>query len=70
MHNPESILENEMHKLLWDFKNQMDHLSLARQQDLIMVNQKKNNKRTCQIVDFAIPADHRVRLKESKKQNK
>ena len=26
MHNPESVLENETHKLLWDFEVQMDFL--------------------------------------------
>ena len=30
-------------------------------------NQQK--RRTCQIVDFAVPADHRVKLKESKKKD-
>ena len=25
MHKPESVLENEMHKILWDFKVQTDH---------------------------------------------
>ena len=30
MHNSASVLENEMHKLLWDFKIQTDHLILAR----------------------------------------
>ena len=29
MHNPKSILENEMHKLLWDFEIQIDHLISA-----------------------------------------
>ena len=64
MHNLGSILENEMHKILWDFEVQMDHLISARQPDLVIVNQKK---RTCRRVDFAFPADHRVKLKESKK---
>ena len=27
-------------------------------------------KRTCWIVDFAVPADHRVKLKESEKKDK
>ena len=27
-------------------------------------------KRTCKIVDFAVPADHRVKLKESEKKHK
>ena len=30
MHNSESIQENEMHKILWDFEIQTDHLILAR----------------------------------------
>ena len=30
MHNPESTLENEMHKILWDFVIQTDHLISAR----------------------------------------
>ena len=35
-----------------------------RPPELVEVNKKK---RTCWIVDFAIPADHRIKLKESKK---
>ena len=27
-------------------------------------------KRTCKIVDFAVPADHRIKLKECKKKDK
>ena len=34
MYNPESILENETHKLLRNFEIQTDHLILARQPDL------------------------------------
>ena len=34
MHNSESILENDIYKLLWDFEIQTDHLILARQPDL------------------------------------
>ena len=26
MHKPESVLENEMHKIPWDFEIQADHL--------------------------------------------
>ena len=28
MHNPESVLKNETHKILYDFEIQMDHLIL------------------------------------------
>ena len=31
---------------------------------------QQQKKRTCQIVDFAVPANHRVKLKESKKRGK
>ena len=33
MRNPKSILENVMHKLLWDFEIQTDHLISARRPD-------------------------------------
>ena len=42
----------------------MDHLIPARRPDLILINKKE---RTCQLVDFAGPADHRVKLKENLK---
>ena len=67
MHNPASVLENDMHKLLWDFNIQMDHLIPARRPDLIIINKKK---RICKIVNFAIPADHRINLKECEKKDK
>ena len=43
MHNPASVLENDTHKLLWDFDIQTDHLTSARRPDLIIIN--KNKKR-------------------------
>ena len=69
MRNSESVLENESYKLLWDFEIQTSHLILARRPDLVIINNKKKKKkrkekRTCQIVEFAISADHRVKLKE------
>ena len=38
MHKPESILENEMHKILWDFEIQTDHLISARWPDLEIID--------------------------------
>ena len=64
--NPELILENETHKLLWGFEVQMDNLISAGGPDLLTVNKKKKKKkRTCRIVNFAVSADPRVKLKES-----
>ena len=67
MHNPAPVLENDTHKHLWDFEVQTDNLILARRPDLIIINKKK---RTCKIVDFAVPTDHRVKLKECEKNDK
>ena len=67
MHNPTPVLENNTHKLLWDFDIHTDHLILARRPDLIIINKKK---RTCKIVGFAVPADHRLKLKECEKKDK
>ena len=33
-------------------------------------NNNQQKKRTCKIVDFAVPADHRIKLKECEKKNK
>ena len=67
MHNPAPVLENDTHKLLWDFNIQTDHLIPDRRPDLIIINKKKRN---CKIVDFAVPADHKINLKESEKKDK
>ena len=41
IHNPESVLENETHKLLWDFDIQTNHLISARRLDLIIIHKKE-----------------------------
>ena len=46
---------------------QTDHLISVWWPDLLVINKKKG---TCKIVDFAVPADHRVKLKENEKKNK
>ena len=33
-------------------------------------NQQKKKKKICKIVDFAVPADHRIKLKECEKRDK
>ena len=40
-----SVLDNEMHKPLWDFEKETNHLISARQPDLVIVNKKKNKKK-------------------------
>ena len=75
MHNPASARENDTHKLLWDFDIHTDHLISARRPDLIVINKnekkkKKRKKRICKFVDFAVSADHRIKLKECVKKDK
>ena len=41
MHKPESVLENETHKILWDFEIQTDHLIPARRPDQEIIYKKK-----------------------------
>ena len=75
LHNLAAVLENETHKLLWDFDIQTDHLISVWRPDLLVINKKEKKKRkkkrgTCKIVDFAVPTDHRIKLKESEKKDK
>ena len=67
MHNPVSVLENDTHKLQWDFDILADHLISSRRPDLIIINKKD---RTCRIVEFTVPADYIVKLKENEKKDK
>ena len=64
MHKLESVQLNETHKILWDFERQTEHLISATRPDLVIVNKKK---RICQIVDFAVAADHSKKSKKKKK---
>ena len=67
MHNPAAVLENDTHTLLWDLDIQTDHLISARRPDLIVIN---NKKWICKIVDFAVPTDHRIKLKQCEKKDR
>ena len=65
--NPAPVLENDTHKFQWDFDIHTDQLISDRGPDLIMINKKK---RICKIVDFAVQADYRIKLKECEKKDK
>ena len=56
-HEPESILENKDHKILWDFSIQTDHVIEARRQDLVVVDKKE---RKCKIIGFAVPGNSKI----------
>ena len=41
MHKPESVVDNEKRKILWEFWVQTDHLIPTRRLDLVLINKKK-----------------------------
>ena len=49
--NPAAVLENDIHKLLWNFDIQTDHQIAARRPDLRVFNKKRE---LVKIVDFAV----------------
>ena len=60
-HEPESALESKDYKILWDFSIQTYHVIEAWSLDLVVVDKKR---RTCKIIDFAVPGDNRIEEKE------
>ena len=58
-----SVLENETHKVLWDFVIQTGHLILARQRDFERVKKKENQPYS----RLTISADQKVKFKGEKK---
>ena len=66
-HVPESVLENENYKLLWDFSIRTDHNIEARRPDLVLVDK---SKKSCHIIDVAIPEYSGAKEKEAEKVEK
>ena len=64
-HNPEPVLENDTHKLLRDFDISTDHISPKTRS----YNNQEKKKKICKIVEFFLPADHRIKLKECEKKD-
>ena len=50
-------MESENHKILWDFSIQNDHVIESRRPDLVVTDKKR---RTCKIIEFAVPGDSRI----------
>ena len=51
MYKPESVLENEMYKIIWDFEIEMDHQFPARRPSVGK-----------HLEDFAVPVDDTVKI--------
>ena len=61
MHKLESILENEMHKILWDFEIQTDPLIPAWKPDLVIINKKKEILLYSRLCSTSIPLSENQR---------
>ena len=64
LHEPDSVLENEDYKILWDLSIQTDHVIEARRPDLVVVDKKE---RSGKIIGFAVPGDNGIEEKEKDK---
>ena len=60
-HEPESVVENENLKILWDFTIQCGHTIEATRPDIVVVDKVKKET---MIIDVAIPGDTRACDKE------
>ena len=56
-HEPDSVMENDKCKILWDFTIHTDHIIQTRRADIVLVNKQE---RICQLIDVACPADRKV----------
>ena len=68
MHNSASVLENDTHKLLWDFDINTDHLISARKPDLIIINNQKREFEKLSTLPSRLNTEYK--LKECKKKDK
>ena len=58
---PEGTVEDDDVTLLWDMTIQCDNVIEARRPQLVLVDRKK---KSCVIIDIAVPGDSRIREKE------
>ena len=66
IHKSESILENAIQRILYNFEIQMDHLISARRLDLMLINKKKYYH----LIDVAVLEDHRMKIKIKQNERK
>ena len=62
-HKPEGVIENDHVKLLWDFNIQTSTYIQARRHDVVVVDR---DKKTCNIIDIAVPGDAGMSRKKEK----
>ena len=64
---PDSVLENEGYKILWDFPTQTDKVTAHSWPDIVCINKRT---KSCLIINIAIPGDKNIITKEQEKIDK
>ena len=57
MHKPESIPENLMYKILWDFEREKDNLIPTRKPDLLIIIFKRKKKENLPFCGLSSPSE-------------
>ena len=69
-----SVLENGTHIIFWDFEIKTNYLIPVKKNKKTKpssnLKKEKEKTRTCRQVDFDVPVDQRLKIKESDKINK
>ena len=65
MHKPESIPENETHKILWNSKILTICSIPARRPDTVLINKKK--KRSCHLIYIVVLSENKKKTKKTEK---
>ena len=66
-HKPEGVIEDDHVKLLWDLNIQTSTYIPARRPDVVVADR---DKKTCNIIDIAVPGDAGIVEKEKEKVEK
>ena len=66
MLSSESVLENKTHQILWDFEIQTDTNGSFNLGQMTRTTDSHKKRVTNRIVDFAVPVDKKIKLKDIK----
>ena len=53
-----------IYEVLWNFEILRNQQILARKSDIVLIHKKKKRKNTFHLMDFVVPVDYKVKIKE------
>ena len=66
-HNPDSVMENNYVRILWDFNIFVDHVISARRPDIVVIDKVSS---VVTLIDVSILPDKHLTVKEEEKLSK